>query len=251
MPTLRELQLEFVGVVLGRENGTFEQNIRARGPSAAQRMAVYRNSIFENAAAALRSAYPVIRRLVGDSFFEFVAREYVRTQPSVSGDVDDLGRGFAAFVTALPEAAGLPYLPDVARLEWAVHQAHRAAGSGSLPGVAPRVVTETEAARLRFRMHPAARLVASPYPVLKIWEVNQLDHDGDDKVDLAEGGDRLLVFGGTDLKVRFHPLGEGEFLLLEGLSKGMTVAEASECALDADPRFELAALLGMHLVLGT
>ncbi len=40
---------------------------------------------------------------------------------------------------------------------------------------------------------------------------------------------------------------------IEGLdlSKGMTVVEASQCALDADTHLDLAALLGIHLVLGT
>jgi len=137
MPTLRELQIEFVEVVLGRDDGTFKRSLRAGGPSVQQRIAVYRTSVFENAAAALRSAYPVIRRLVGDDFFDFAAGEYVRHQPSVSGDVDDLGREFAGFVTALPEAASLPYLPDMARLEWAVHEAGRASGTASLPAAVP------------------------------------------------------------------------------------------------------------------
>lgn len=251
MPTLRELQLEFVRALLGGRDGAFDRNLRATGPPVGPRLALYRNSVFENAGAALRSALPVIRRLVGDSFFGAAAKEYVRRHASVSGDIEDLGRGFAGFIAAWRQAAGLPYLADVARLEWAIHEAQRAAGAGSSPVAAPCAVTEAEALRLRFRIHPAARLVASPYPVLRIWEVNQIDHDGEDEVDLAEGGVKLLVFGGDDLNVRFHPLGEGEFRFLGGLSEGMTVAEAAELALDADPRFDLATALGAHLVLGT
>jgi hypothetical protein len=36
-------------------------------------------------------------------------------------------------------------------------------------------------------------MLHSPYPILKIWQVNQPGWTGDDSVDLGEGGDSLRV----------------------------------------------------------
>ena len=79
----------------------------------------------------------------------------------------------AVFLASYPPARELGYLPDVARLEWAIDQANIAADAApfdlsALASVAPDALGE-----MRFQLHPSARLIASPYPVLRIWQVNQ------------------------------------------------------------------------------
>ena len=55
------------------------------------------------------------------AFFGEAARQYIVGHPSLSGDLNDYGGEFAQFLAAYPHAADLPYLPDVARLEWAIN----------------------------------------------------------------------------------------------------------------------------------
>jgi len=90
------------------------------------RRAVYRRNVLENLHGALAAAYPVVRRLVGEAFFREAAERFARVHPSRSGDLHRFGEGYGQFLSRYPHAAGLPYLPGVARLEWAVCMALQA-----------------------------------------------------------------------------------------------------------------------------
>src|SRR5262249_36772420 len=84
------------------------------------RLSVYRRNVLANQHDALAATYPVVRRLVGDAFFRESATRYALAHPSDSGDLHRFGAHLAAFLAAYAPARELSYLPDVARLEWAV-----------------------------------------------------------------------------------------------------------------------------------
>lgn len=107
-----------------------------RGQGGEERYALYRGNLGATWNKTLHAAYPVIAQLVGDEFFGALSREYGRAHPSESGDLNRFGDHFAAFLAAFPHAAALPYLPDMARLEWALHRAHYAPGAAAAPGMA-------------------------------------------------------------------------------------------------------------------
>jgi hypothetical protein len=55
------------------------------------------------------------------------ARAYLHAKPSTCGNLYAYGSGFAALLAQFPHAQSLPYLPNLARLEWLVHRAYGAA----------------------------------------------------------------------------------------------------------------------------
>lgn len=85
-------------------------------PTAERGFAAYRNNVYGNLRHTLRSVYPVVERLVGNDFFGFAASAYIDGQASCSGDLNQYGGEFPAFLLAFPPAQGLPYLADVAAL---------------------------------------------------------------------------------------------------------------------------------------
>src|SRR5438105_1677644 len=97
-----------------------------------RRLGFYRGNVQANAARALRNAYPVCAALVGAQFFEALAHAFAAERPSQCGDLNDYGAEFGGFIAAFPPAAPLPYLADVAALEWQVHRSHYAADSAPL-----------------------------------------------------------------------------------------------------------------------
>ena len=145
---------------------------------AVERIAVYRRALFANYRNALAATYPVVKRLVGAPFFDAAVDAFVAAHPSTSGDLNVYGDAFGAFLSAYPAAASLPYLCDVAALEWAQDEANRAPDDTSSPEEVLADLTLMAPADLpeaRLALAPSCRFVASRHPVLRIWQVNQ-DH---------------------------------------------------------------------------
>jgi hypothetical protein len=250
MSRLRSLQRDFSRHVFGDKSADLITRIKSNGLNPVKRLAVYRNNTYVNFTNALRTTYPVVARLVGDGFFRYAVHEYIAQHPSSSGDLHQFGAAFANFLATFESAAGLPYLPDVARLEWAYEQAFYAVESAPFNSEALAKVPHESYEALKFVLNPAVRLITSKYPILRIWQVNQEGFEGDQGVDLTGGGVQLLVIRDSRLDVGMKILGEGEFVLLQALADGQVFAMACEQALNAQPDCDIPACLKQQIIDG-
>jgi hypothetical protein len=251
MPSLPDLQAAFARAVIDRDVGAVAGWIAATdGLDASARIAIYRNNVFGNYRNTLREVYPVILRLVGEPFFDRAADTYAARYPSRSGDLNDFGGELGEFLAEWPASAQLVYLADVAKLEWAMERAFHAADPAPLDLQALAAVPPEVFAAMRFDLHPASRIVCSPYPILSIWQVNQPGFAGDQSVQLDAGGESLLVIR-RDSAVELERLSPGEPVLLQGLAAGMSLAEAHANAVRAEPELDLSAFLQHHVLGGT
>jgi hypothetical protein len=249
MPVLRELQSDFAAALFDREAlAGLAPEVLARGLDPARRLQIYRNNLFASLTEVLAAVYPITRRLVGEAYFCQAARGYIAYCPSCSGDVHRYGARFPRYLGRCPGSDALPYLPDVARLEWAYHSAFHAEQHPALDLEALRIVPPEDYARLRLMLQPSVRLLASEYPVLRIWQVNQPDCADEATVDLAEGGVRLLILR-QGVEIALISLGDGEYAWLHELARGMTLLESQQRAEARDPRFDLGNALRHQLVI--
>jgi hypothetical protein len=141
--------------------------------SSARRFNVHRNNVAAGILGVLEARFPVVRQLVGNDFYLAMASEYVAQDPPRSPILSLYGGSFPGFVAGFEPAADVPYLADVARLEWLQHQAYHAAdatpiGSAELTAIAPEDVPGVV-----FRLHPSLQLFASELPALSIWRAHQ------------------------------------------------------------------------------
>lgn len=243
MLALRELQRAFRdSLVLGHSMAALSVVVGA-GVSPARRIDVYRNNVFHNYTEALRAVYPVVERLVGEAFFAGAARKYIVAYPSASGDLHDYGLAFGAFLDAFPPAATLPYLGDVARLEWLWHECFHGAEHSPLSLERLGRIADEAVDSLRFRLHPACRLLASRYPVGKIWAVNQAEWPAATDVDLHKDGAARLLLRRDGFAIVIESLSEAEFELLRSLANGEPLVCGCERAGATDTGFELGPFL--------
>jgi hypothetical protein len=243
MPSLRELQRGFAAaVIFGDRSAIPRLGIVGSKLDARGRMAIYRNNVLANYRKALVATYPVVQALVGEAFFGATVEAFVRAHPSRRGDINRYGGELAQFLRSYAPARELPYLPDVARLEWAVDQAAIATDAERLDLASLAAVPETILGRLRFALHPSARFVVSPYPLFRIWQANQPGHDDDPPIDLGEGGDVLLVVRGID-SVAVQRLSPSAYAFLSSLAGQLALDEAVDRAVAADPAFDLSEAL--------
>lgn len=103
---------------------------------------------------------------------------------------------------------------------------------------------------LHLALSPAARLVASRYPIVQIWEVNQPEFEGDQTVRLDQGGDWAFV-ARRGRAIEVQRLRPGEFAMLAALDSGQPLAQAFAEAAAADADFDLEAFLCRQVPAGT
>ncbi len=238
MPALRDLQTGFRRALLADSSDAdedFVALIEGSEVDTRERLAVYRNNVFASLRDALRESFPVVCRLVGTRFFDYVAHEFIVAHPPARPALFEYGGAFPGFLAESPPCRELLYLADVARFEWAMNEAANAGDAlAALPEMLAGVNPE-DAARLVFELHPSRRYLASRYPIDRIWRTNQSDACTE-TIDLDAGGVRLEVSRqGND--VVFHTLDESNFIFRKALQEGACLGAALESALAASPAF--------------
>jgi hypothetical protein len=126
MPSLRELQAGFRAALLEDTPASLTELIAGDGLAPEARLAIYRHHVLTTLTDVLVGVYPVIRRLVDTRFFAYAADTFIRACPPASPVLSEYGEAFAGFLAGFPPCRALAYLPDVARLEWALHAAGHA-----------------------------------------------------------------------------------------------------------------------------
>lgn len=246
MPSLAEVQRAFAQALRDRKHAP----LTLAHAQDDERFDVYRNAFAHNYRNALGAVYPAVRSLVGEQFFTQLTDRFVRAVPSTSGDLHEFGERLADFIASEPALSGLPYLAHVARLEWALHTAFHAAddaplGIGAFAQVAPDALS---ACTLRLRA--SARLLASEYPIVRIWEINQSDAQAEASVDLDAGGERALVIrrgSSTDVE-RLDP---ADYAMLNALQEHTSLGVAFESVHARFSYFDVGAFLSRHVPAGT
>lgn len=217
----------------------------------ARRFDVYRNNVHSSLIDVLAARFPVIERLVGETFFRAMARAFIDTSLPRSPVLIEYGGDLAGFIDGFPPAQSLPYLGDVARLEWAWHEAYHATDMDPLDiGRLSSFLQSGEAAalaRLTFALHPSLRIVRSRWPVLEIWRTNTEDEQVR-RVDPDTASDVLVVRPKWD--VTLWPLPPAGAVFIDALASGATLGEAVEQAASSDTAFDLTATLQLLLTAG-
>ena len=246
MSELARLQARFAAGLLTAGDDPADL-FRGEAARTARRFALYRGNLTANWDRGLGNAYPVLRKLVGDEFFRAMAREFGRATPLVEGDLNHLGADLASFLEQFASLADYPYLPDMARLEWALHQAHYAQDS---PALSLAVLAEMDADTLeglRPHLREPCKLLRSPWAIKDIWQAHQPGGPPWPE-DIAQLSHYLVCR--PRWRAEVLALSPGEFAALQAIDDGGSLGAALEAATDADPDFDPAPALPRWLQAG-
>lgn len=238
MTSLRELQRDLGRALLGRGDDPGAAAVADDGLTASARLGIYRHHVFSTLTAALQATFPVVCRLVDERFFAYAADRYIRREPPSGPCLFEYGATFAEFLAGFAPCRALPYLADVARLEWAMNRALHAPDHVVLQAETLRALADEVSGDEAFILDASLALLASPWPVDRIWRANQPDGGSGVTVDLSAGGVRLEVRR-LDDDVVFRGVDAGVFEFRRALAEGRRVAEAADRALAADEAFDL------------
>ncbi len=138
------------------------------GGSLGRRFDVYRNNIVVGLTDALVVGFPVLHRLLGDTFFRAMAGVYVRNHPPHDPIMAKFGADMPRFLRGFEPVSKYPYLPDIARIELGMRYAYHAADSKPVTGLD----VLTDLAPLRVALAPTVQSISSSFPIHSIWKVN-------------------------------------------------------------------------------
>ncbi|MDO8042348.1 DUF692 family multinuclear iron-containing protein [Janthinobacterium sp. SUN137] len=216
------------------------------GEQVSQRFALYRGNMSATWRRTLAHAYPVVLALVGEEFLGGLARAYGRQMPSDSADLNQFGARFADFLATFPHVADLPYLPDMARLEWAVHLAHYADDAQGLTPESLAALHPDQLEARRFSLHPACALLASDWQVAALWQAHQ-EGEGQGRFPQDMQVASCALVCRTRWKAQVLLLDAAAHAALLALRQGQTFGAALDAAFELDPAFDLAAHLRQWL----
>ena len=245
---LAAIQQRFGEALFDRRHDPLLAPLLREGGTA--RLALYRGNLQAGWQRALADAYPVLRQLVGEEFFDGLALAYGRACPSQDPDLAGFGERLPGFLDGFAPAAPYPYLPDVARLEWAVHRAQLApdvvpAGIAQLAALSPQALDAAS-----FILHPAVAILPSRWATVALWQAHQ---GGGPALPASVDVPCTALVARTGWTVEVVELEAFEAALLDRLGAGATFGEAldaglEECAEGAAP--DIGAILQRWFRLG-
>jgi len=221
MRDLAGIQKDFLNSIMSGDTGP-----AGSGCSAA----TYRDLVATNHLNALKDAYPVCLRLLGESYFSFLAWNYLRDRPTDNPDLNRYGHDFPDFLGreagVRKELADLGYLPEVSRFEWSLYAASRT-GEAVIPleDMVAKLTDLGEKNTVFFRLNPSLSLMEFNYPVVCIWEENRREEVGE--IALEEVIEKVVVWKSRG-DVLYRTVDDDTYGLLELIRDGVPLNELNK-----------------------
>ncbi len=220
--------------------------VLGQGPVAGlpARLSIYRNTVFASLHATLCAHYPSVATLVGDGCMQALAHDYITAHPPIAPCMAEYGAHFAAMIATHPSLADLPYLPDMARLDWALVLCSRAAPWDD-DDHGPQMPISPDASLC---WPSSLSVLTVEYPVDEIRTC--LEHGDEaqlaaiDMTPMARHG--VLWRGADSTHLRLVPQGAGAFV--RAAMAGADAAQACESVLEAGPEADIADILHTHIL---
>jgi len=235
-PSLHEWQQHFMNAVYGQYQADDGDWIVGAGLDPAARLRIYQHSSEQIHAGALGTVYPATLALVGEAYFEQVAHRFRMVHPATLGNLQCFGEGLGDFLESLPETQGLPYLGDVARLEWLRQEVVLAVDASTLSTDEFVRALACAEGNAHIALHPSIRLFASRHPVVTLWRY-ALQPDGE-RLRLTGTGEHVLLWREAG-QVAMAVLEAASFACIEALARGLSLHAAHGAAHSVDPSFDL------------
>jgi len=130
-------------------------------------ISVYQNNLKANAERALAITYPSVKTIIGEENFRYATTQYLHEFLKTTADWGLWGEHLADFLAQQTLIESLPYLPDIARLDWALHQSYRAKNSESNIN-SFYLLEQEDSTNLRFELANGIFVISSPFPIIAI-----------------------------------------------------------------------------------
>lgn len=168
------------------------------------RLDIYTNNLRFGLHDSLSNIFPVLNQMVGDEFFQQLARSYIQAHPQHRGNRNQFGHQLANFLSTQPAIADMPYLVEVAAIEWAYFQASIANDAQAMEfGRLGMAINDPD---FVLKPHPSVHIVATQFNSIEIWQKHQ--QDTIENIQLIEDTRRWMIWRTPENELLFKPVSD-------------------------------------------
>ncbi len=228
MSVLRDIQTAFIHDAYTGEQ-TSAVYLNKYNLNSPERLDIYYNNTLLSLTDILTATYPVLQKIVGESFFRTVAHFYIKTNSQITGNRHTYGGELASFLKSYEPAASWPYLPDIAAIEWAYFQASIADDAPALDfsGLTDLI---SEHPGFIMSLHPGVHYIELNFNALEIWQEHQKNKI--ETIKLQESPQTVLIWRDPKDDVFLQKISEPLKKLLiccrEGIGFGKAMFQSSD-----------------------
>lgn len=221
-----QFQQQMADVINGQHSAFADTELT--GPaSAEQLLQVYQNNYRVSLSEYLEAVFPVCVALVGEAFFAHVAKAYIEAHPPQVPQLDVYGKMFPSFISTYEQAASVPYLADIASLEWQLDRLgnNRHHSISAFPFERLQNIDADLQTSIIFELNPNLAWQAFGHPALSIWKGVKNNVLEGINMDSPES---VIFHMEADHSVSMELIDRHGIALLDALSKQHSIAQIME-----------------------
>ncbi|MEM6903109.1 MAG: DNA-binding domain-containing protein [Pseudomonadota bacterium] len=250
MPSPLSAHFERISAFIdGKAGSESLSELMAGGTDPGPKALIYRNSSVMAGVDALRSNYPAIAMVMGDAFFEAMARAYVDKHRNASRSLVGFGDTLPDFITDAEAEHNVTWLSDLARLDLGWLLAHLALEQQTLdPGkVAEMADQGLDGAVLYVAEH--VQLIDIGHGLYDLWQQLRAGKAPEAAQEVPTEAITVLAwrFG---QEVQSRQLTPTETAFLRGLKQELPISAALDLALGHNPELDAQTLFAATLSAG-
>ncbi len=225
-PSLRAFQQWMKTQILpGAVKSTAESPLNPqRGTPGDERMRVYAGGYLTRIYSALEEVFEATHQVLGDAVFHALAEDYARQFPSQDYNLSFAGRHLPEYLRSWKRAEALPFLADLALLEWRVCEAFHAFEQPAMNPAQLSAIAPDAYDHLQLFFQPSVSVVASAWPILDIWQARKVPRETIN-INLIDRPQRVLIYR-RDVQVVCEPINPAQQVLLGTLLQEKTLGDA-------------------------
>ncbi len=175
---IKTLQGDFIEAIFGGEKSPAVSHVIGDDTlTAEQRFGIYKGSVHGILTQALGTMFPVCKALVGDEFFDNMCDLFVNEYPPKTTYFAEYGSDLPTFLSTFEHVKDIPYLVDVARLEWARQTVWHANSVNVADFSALSKLNEEQQSKVVFQLAKNMHLIESEFRIDELWFAHQPDTD--------------------------------------------------------------------------
>ncbi len=221
---LKQMQQNFASALLSDDRQITDCLMTSRfAPN--QLIQLYRNNFYISLSEILVDTFPVIQELVGDEFFAQLGKAYIKAQPPTAGSVTHFGQQLPSYIKQIPQTETLPYLGDVAHLEWEYARlGNQWPVAKTFPFEKLGTLNTSQWPQVIFKLSANAALLDSNFAILDIF--NGVQKADVDNIDINKP-QQILLISSAKANVSAIELTADVYSFLSSSTEGKPLAETT------------------------